>query len=136
MLISVYNNIWLHLLSILTNIVSFWYPKKCHFMDIIDKKCQFYVYKLTIMDTGTISHNHPEFRFRLKRKWNDLSKVLVLVVKKPDYRTENAFDKNQNFAQEIRFQFLKTLFQSSPTTASPSRLSLALFPASLSQPAT
>ena len=24
-------------------------------MDIIDKKCQFYVYKLTIMDTGTIS---------------------------------------------------------------------------------
>ena len=55
MLISVYNNIWLHLLSILTNIVSFWYAKKCHFMDIIDRKCQFYVYKLTIMDTGTIS---------------------------------------------------------------------------------
>ena len=24
-------------------------------MDIIDRKCQFYVYKLTIMDTGTIS---------------------------------------------------------------------------------
>ena len=55
MLISVYNNFLLHLLSILTNIVSFQYAKKCHFMDIIDKKCQFYVYKLTIMATGTIS---------------------------------------------------------------------------------
>ena len=42
-------------MSILTNIVSFWYAKKCHFMDIIDKKCQFYVYKLTIMAAGTIS---------------------------------------------------------------------------------
>ena len=66
MLISVYNNFWLHLLSILTNIVSFWYAKKCHFMDIIDRKCQFYVYKLTIMDTGTISSDKPEMAKNLR----------------------------------------------------------------------
>ena len=43
------------LLSNLTNIVSFWYAKKSHFIDIIDRK--FYVYELTIMDTGTISNS-------------------------------------------------------------------------------